>query len=85
MGRSPPGLPEEIQGQEGAVVQRRVPLSQRPGPETGRLRTADDLVPQRSVVLHTQFGLGRTEGGHVSGGTPARRDVEVVGVHDLMG
>ena len=66
-----PGLPQEVQRYKGPVVQRRVPLTQRPGPETGGLRTADDLVPQRGVVLYTQFGLGRTEGGHVSSGTPA--------------
>ena len=36
-------------------------------------------------VLQTQFGLGRAEGGHVSGSALARRDMKVVGVHDLVG
>ena len=36
-------------------------------------------------MLQTQFGLGRAEGGHVSGSALARGDVEVVGVHHLVG
>ena len=54
------------------MVQGRVPLAQRPGPQAGGLRTADDLAAQRGVILYTQFGLGRAKGGHVSGGATAR-------------
>jgi len=36
------------------------------------------------VVLHTQFGLGRTKGGHVSSGATARRDMEIVDVEENL-
>lgn len=36
-------------------------------------------------MLQTQFGLGRAEGGHVSGSALARGDVEIVDVHNLVG
>ena len=67
------------------MIQVRVPLSQSPDTKVGGLRAADDLVSQQGVVLYTQFGLGRAEGGHVSGSATARRDMEIVDVHNLVG
>lgn len=78
-------LLQKAQRNESSVVQIRVPLSQRPDLEPDGLPAADDLIPQRGVVFYPQFGLRRTESSHISGGTLAWRNVEIVSIHDLWG
>ena len=80
-----PRIPEEVQGEEGPVVQGGVLFSQCPGLDTGCFCLADKLLPQFSVISDVQHGLGRTESRHIARCALAGGDVEIVGVHDGVG
>ena len=67
------------------MVQGGVFFPQSPGLDAGRLRLADKLLPQVSIILDIQPGLGCAEGRHVARRPLAGGDVEVVCIHDGMG
>ena len=68
----------------GAVIVPHPPLII-PAVGRGREQEVQATIDALSVVLQAQLCSGCSESRHVSGGAPARRDMKVVSVHDLMG
>ena len=66
------GLLQKVQRNESAVVQIWVILTQRSDLDSDIFPTADELVPQLGVILHTQLNLCCAKSGHIPGGALAR-------------
>ena len=75
---------QEIERDEDAVIERGLALAQRPCVQTRGLRLFHYGGAEPGVVLGLYAQLRRAEAGHVPGGAPAGRDVEIVAVHDRV-
>ncbi len=80
-----PILVHEIQGNHGAVVQLPLPLPQGTGLYAADSGFRSQAFRERRVIGDLHARLGRPELPEVPPGVPPRRDMEIVGVHGLMG
>ena len=80
-----PEFPVEIEGNQGTVVQVRIPFAFKSGRDAGFFCLIGNQGGQIPVVLDGNFYLGCAELGEIPLGFPAWGDVEVIQVHFRMG
>ena len=73
---------QEAQRDHRAVIERRIASAQRPRIESSFACDGRERLGERRVVLSANFDLGCAELREASCAFVARRDMEIVGVHD---
>ena len=80
-----PRFAQEIEGDQNTVIESRVSLAERTGPQPCSLSPAHDLIPQRNIVLHLDAYLRRAEGRHIAYRSAAGGNMKIVPVHNRVG